>query len=107
MHPSFSFKKQLWKRLKKNKGALFGLLIIIISFFVAVFGYLIAPDNTPSADLQTVEIQAKKPGYTQRFLKIYTTGNNEQNWLHILLYGKTPDYKLIPVSGMVKNYCRN
>jgi len=31
---------------------------------------LIAPDNSPNADLQTVEIQAKKTGYTQQFLKI-------------------------------------
>lgn len=99
MQQSFSFKKQLWKRLRKNKGALFGLLIIIISFFVAVFGYLIAPDNSPNVDLQTVEIQAKKPGYTQRFLKIYTSSNNEEGWMQTLLYGKTPNYKLIPVAG--------
>jgi peptide/nickel transport system permease protein len=95
----FSFKKQLWKRLKKNKGALFGLLIIIFSFFIAVFGYFIAPDNSPNADLQTVEIQAKKPGYTQQFLKIYTNNNTKQGWFSKLSYGENPDYKLIPVTG--------
>ena len=66
----FSFKAQMWKRLKKNKGALFGFVIIILAVFISIFGYFIAPDNSPNADLQTVEIQAKKPGYSQQFLKI-------------------------------------
>ena len=67
---SFSFSAQTWRRLKKNKGALLCLGIIVMAVFVALFGYVIAPDNSPDADLQTVEIQAKKPGYSQLFLKI-------------------------------------
>jgi oligopeptide transport system permease protein len=98
-----SFSKQLWRRLKKNKGALFGLLIIIMAVLIALLGYAIAPDNSPDADLQTVEIQAKKPGYTQQFLKIYTGSNTEQSWLHNLLHGKTPVYKLLPIVGHVTN----
>ncbi len=99
MQQTYSYKKQLWKRLKKNKGALFGLLIIIISFFVAVFGYFIAPDNSPNADLQTVEIQAKKPGYQQTFLKLYTANQKQTGWFSKLLYGLPSSYQLIPVSG--------
>lgn len=99
MQQSFSFKKQLWKGLKKNKGALFGLFIIIISFLVAVFGYLIAPDNSPNADLQTVEIQAKKPGYKQLFLKIPDYKNSfTDNWFSVLLKGKTSNYRYVPIS---------
>src|SRR6187549_3876891 len=67
---SYSFSNQTWKRLKKNKGALFGLLIIFLALFITIFGYFIAPDSSPNADLQTVEIQAKRPGYVQRFLRI-------------------------------------
>ena len=37
---------------------------------VAVFAYFIATDSTPNADRQIVEIQAKKPGFTQLFLKV-------------------------------------
>ncbi|MEI9955741.1 MAG: hypothetical protein WDM90_05385 [Ferruginibacter sp.] len=46
-----------------------GLFIITIAVLLAIFGYFIAPDNSPNADLQTVEIQAKKVGYKQQFLK--------------------------------------
>ena len=95
----FSFKAQMWKRLKKNKGAMFGLAIIILAVFVTVFGYMVAPDNSPNADLQTVEIQAKKPGYSQQFLKIPGNNISEGNWLHHFISGKKNNFQLIPIKG--------
>ena len=99
MQQSFSFTQQTWKRLKKNKSALLGLSIIIIAVLLALFGYLIAPDNSPNADLQTVEIQAKKPGYTQKFLKIYENSKESSNWFSKLLFGEKLNYRLIPITG--------
>jgi peptide/nickel transport system permease protein len=97
---NFSFRAETWKRLKKNKGALLGLFIIIVAVLISVFGYVIAPDNSSNADLQTVEIQARKPGYSQQFLKIpghkKTSG---QNWFTVLLYGKQNNDRYVPISG--------
>lgn len=95
----FSFRAETWKRLKKNKGALFGLLIIILAVFISLFGYVIAPDNSPNADLQTVEIQAKKPGYTQQFLKINERKYWAGSWLEHILSGKKNHFRLIPING--------
>ena len=95
----FSYAQQTWKRLKKNKGAVFGLIIIGLSILVAIFGYLVAPDNSPNADLQTVEIQAKKPGYAQQFLKIHDPQNKKRNWLVSLIYGRPLNYHLVPING--------
>ncbi|CAN5845025.1 hypothetical protein BH11BAC4_BH11BAC4_09360 [soil metagenome] len=94
---SFSYTTQTWRRLKKNKLAFAGLVIIALSFFVAFFGYQIAPDNTPNADLQTVEIQAKKPGYTQLFLKIPDRKTIQTAWLSRFFNGSTSQYKFIPI----------
>ncbi|MEO6541026.1 MAG: ABC transporter permease [Ferruginibacter sp.] len=96
---SFSFKAEMWKRLKKNKAALFGLIIIILAVFVSLFGYVIAPDNTPNADLQMVEIQAKKPGYIQEFLKIPMTKNADGHWLDHFISGKKNNFQLLPIKG--------
>lgn len=97
---NFSFKAQMWRRLKKNRGAVFGLIIIIIALLVSILGYLIAPDNSPNADLQTVEIQAKKPGYTQQFLIIRDIKNSApENWFTVLLTGKQNNWRYIPISG--------
>ena len=100
MQQSFSFQQQTWKRLKKNKGAVFGLLIIVLAVLVSLFGYLIAPDNSPNADLQTVEIQAKKIGYTQQFLLVPDFRNNSaENSVTVLLFGKQKNYRYIPING--------
>jgi ABC-type dipeptide/oligopeptide/nickel transport system permease subunit len=98
MGQSFSFTTQTWHKLKKNKGALFGLLIIASAIFMSVFGYLIAPDTTPNADLQTVELQAKNPGFKQLFLKIPDKKNGKASWFTKLMYGRAEDYRYLPIS---------
>jgi ABC-type dipeptide/oligopeptide/nickel transport system permease subunit len=96
---NFSFKAEMWKRLKKNRGAMFGLFIIILSALVSVFSYVIAPDNSPNADLQTVEIQAKKPGYRQQFLKIPGNKISDGSWLDHFISGNKINFQLVPVKG--------
>ncbi len=96
---NFSFTVEVWKRFKKNKVAVFGLVIIILFFLAAIFGYWIAPDSSPNADLQTVEIQAKKPGYKQLFLKIPNKNYSPVNWFKQLFNGKPYEYKLIPITN--------
>ena len=98
---SFSFSAQLWKRLRKNKGALFGIVIISVAVFISIFGYLLAPDASPNADMQTVEIQAKKPGYSQLFLKIPDKKSIAVSWLQKLISGKPDDYRYLPISKYV------
>ncbi len=96
---SFSFSFKTWQRLKKNKLAFAGLIIIVLAFVIAVFGYMIAPDNTPNADLQTIEIQAKKPGYSQLFLLIPDKKNNHVTWIENILFGKPVQFRYLPISS--------
>ena len=65
---SQSFYSATFLKLKKNKGAMLGLFIIIIAFLIAVFGYFISSDSTPYANRIILEIGGKKPGYKQNFL---------------------------------------
>lgn len=97
MEQQFSYGKQLWYKLKKNKAALTGMIIIACCCFMAIFAYLIAPDHTPNADLQTVEIQAKKPGYKQLFLRIPDTKNSGTGWLTDFFFGTPSQYRYIPI----------
>ncbi len=96
---SFSFSQQTWNRLKKNKGALFGLVIIAIAVFITIFGYMVAPDGSPNADLQSVEIQAKRPGYSQLFLRIPDKKNVSVSWINQLINGKPDKYRYLPISN--------
>ena len=99
MEQQFSYNRLLWRKLKKNKAAVAGMIIIACCIFMALFAYLIAPDNTPNADLQTVEIQAKKPGYTQMFLCIPDAKNSSTGWLGNIFSGSPAQYRYIPISA--------
>ncbi|MEJ7627841.1 MAG: ABC transporter permease [Ferruginibacter sp.] len=102
MRQNFTFSSQAWFRFKKNRLAVAGLIIITASFLIAVFGYLFAPDNTPNADLQTVEIQAKKPGYEQLFLKIPDNNPSIKNGI-VLLSGKRSRFQYLPITSWQLN----
>jgi ABC-type dipeptide/oligopeptide/nickel transport system permease subunit len=94
-----SFLQITWVRLKKNKLAFAGLLVIFLSVLIAMFGYLIAPDNSPFSDMQTVEIQAKKPGFSQEFLKIPQQKITIENWVSRLFYGTPGSWSYLPISS--------
>lgn len=56
-------------RFKRNKAAMFGLFVIVAVFFIAVFAYRLAPDDTPDANEQTLPLAMMPPGY--RTLMLY------------------------------------
>src|SRR6266487_629570 len=97
---SFSFSQTAWKRLKKNKGAMFGLALIFLAILTGIFAYFIGTDSTPNADRQIVEVQAKKPGFTQVFLKVKKEKYiPPTNFFHRLIYGAEDKFNFIPVNS--------
>jgi ABC-type dipeptide/oligopeptide/nickel transport system permease subunit len=87
----------IWKKLKRKKSAMLGLYIIAFALLVCIFGYLIAPDASTDADLQTVEIQSKPAGYQQLFLKIPLNNTTTTGFLSSFFFGKTSAYKFLPI----------
>ena len=103
MPVSESIQQAAWRRLKKNKAAVCGIIIIAAAVLLAVFAYFIAPDNSPFANHMTVEIGGKNPGYRQQFLYI----KNERqpantDFFSRLLYGKQEAFTAIPVTGYLQ-----
>jgi peptide/nickel transport system permease protein len=104
MQQSFSFSQNAWRRLKKNKGAMAGLIVIFLAVLVGIFAYFLGVDSTPNADRQVVEIMASKPGYTQLFLRvkkekqISTTG-----FFQRLLFGAEDKYLYVPINSFKEN----
>jgi len=94
----YSFTKIFWKKLRRNKGAVFGLSIIVLALLTAVFAYILAPDATPDANRIIVEIAAKKPGYKQQFIKIEREQQNNTS-VSDLFFGAEDRYQYIPISS--------
>jgi len=94
-----SFQAAAWRRLKKNKGALAGLVVIIIAFVIAVFAYFIAPDPSPYANRIILEIGGEKPGFRQTFIKVKKDKDvAEASFFQQLISGKEDVYYYVPIS---------
>jgi ABC-type dipeptide/oligopeptide/nickel transport system permease subunit len=95
--------RNIWRRLRRNKGAVGGLVVIILAVIVAIMCYLIAPDNSPNANRMIVEIGGQSPGFKQQFLKIPKQKNIEKtSFLQRLLYGEEDRYQYLPITGYEK-----
>src|SRR5947199_6143295 len=101
---SQSFYSTTFLKLKKNKGAMLGLFIIIIAFLIAVFDYFISSDSTPYANRIILEIGGKKPGYRQNFLLLKKEDIHFSNgFFNQLAYGRRDPYEFIPITTATKN----
>lgn len=83
-----------WRRLKRNRIAMFGLTMIVVSCLISIFGALIRPDKTENADIEIRNIATKKPGFTCNFL-LMRKDDVEDN---------TPFYKMMFFGGRKENY---
>jgi ABC-type dipeptide/oligopeptide/nickel transport system permease subunit len=97
MNSGASFWQASWRRLRKNKGAMAGLFLIGLALFIALFGYLLAPDPSPFANRIILEIGGEKPGYQQLFLLVKKEEAAEGGFLQRLAGGKRDAYEHLPI----------
>jgi peptide/nickel transport system permease protein len=90
-----SIKKKLWQ----SPTAVFGLSIIAMAVCIAIFAYPLAPDDSPNANFQTVELQARQPGYQQWFLKIPQQATNRSTAISRFFLGYPAQNKLVPINS--------
>lgn len=63
-----SLRQLALKKFRKNKIGMFSFWYIVLCGFVAVFAYLLAPDNSPNANTMHLEIHTKKPFFSTKIL---------------------------------------
>ena len=90
---SESLSKQTWRKFKRNKIGVFGLIIILTASLISILGYLITPDKTPYANDQKPELHIKPPGFSVKMLavkknetSVYSSVFNE------MLFGKKSEF---------------
>ncbi len=86
-----------WQKFRKDLAAMFGITVILIAILVAVFGYLIAPDGTPNANRQVIELAAKKPGSSFTFFKQPRNSNKETGLLQSVFFGRPDEFSWTPI----------
>ena len=97
MRPN-SFQYAAWQRLRKNKAAVFGMIIIVVSVITAIFAYFIAPDPSPYSNRIILESGGEKPGHTQLFLKLKKQDPVPPvGFFRRLISGRPDTYSYLPV----------
>ncbi|HMR91811.1 MAG TPA: ABC transporter permease [Chitinophagaceae bacterium] len=97
---SITFQQAAWLRLKKNKGAVFGMIVIVLATLVAVFAYYIAPDPSPYANRIILETGGNKPGFSQAFIRVkMDPAPAGTGFFQRLLHGRPDAYHYIPVTS--------
>jgi peptide/nickel transport system permease protein len=92
--------RNTWKRLRRNKGALFGLIVIGAALLVALTAYYIAPDPSPDANRMIIEIGGRHPGFRQTFLLLPKERRPESpSFFGRLLYGKEDANSYVPINS--------
>src|SRR3982075_2161429 len=99
-----SFQLAAWRRLYKNKGAMFGIVIIATAVIIAIFAYFIAPDPSPYSNRIILEIGGEKPGHKQSFLKVRKEKLVQKpDFLKRLISGKEDPYYYLPIISYKKS----
>jgi peptide/nickel transport system permease protein len=102
MNKEWSAVNAAWKRLKKNKAAMAGLLVIVSLFFISLLAYVIAPDHSSNANRMIVEIGGRSPGFTQSFLLVKNPSYKKASWFSELFFGTKDPYNYIPINSYRK-----
>ena len=67
----------IWRKLWQDNRSRFGMLVLGLAFFIAIFGAYLRPDNSKNANSQNLSLAKKKPGFECDFLRIKKNGKEE------------------------------
>jgi len=82
--------------INKNLSGIISLIFIILVGFIALFGYVLAPDNSKNANQMHLSIHSKSPGFQVDMFVIPNKVENQSLIDKFLNGNKNPD-KVIPV----------
>jgi peptide/nickel transport system permease protein len=95
---STSLNQKAWKRLQRNKSAMFGLAVIVFSVVLSCLAYVISPDNSPSGNEQILQLETHPPGFSIFILKKRKVGFTKNGIVEGIVNGFTKDYEPIPIT---------
>lgn len=86
------------QKFVKNKWGAFSLVYIFLMVLMAIFAYLIAPDNTQNANQMHLSIHSKPPGFQVTLVSLPVTTPPENSWWNWIT-GFEPYTQEVPVQN--------
>jgi ABC-type dipeptide/oligopeptide/nickel transport system permease subunit len=98
-HSSSSLSVLAWRKFRKNKQGYYSLVFVCITVVVALLGYLITPDSTPSANDQYLELGLKKPGFSVSMVPVKKEQESTSSVISKMVWGEKNNFTYIPVNN--------
>ena len=81
---------------KRNFLGIISLSYIILVFFISVFAYVLAPDNSTNANTMNLSIHSKKPGFSTQML-VYKQADIKKFSFKSIFFGYKDQINQIPI----------
>lgn len=99
MNDDLSFWAAAGQRLKQNRTAMAGLVVVLLAVVIALLAYFLAPDPSPFANRIIVEIGGQKPGFQQSFILLKKDSVAATSVVQRFLYGRPDAVEFIPITA--------
>lgn len=97
-YQSESLTAETWRRFKKQKLSMLGLVIIFFACIISILGYLITPDPSPFANNQKPELHTKPPGFIVDMMRVKKNQEPDNTgWFEVMIFGKQDEFTTIPI----------
>ncbi len=96
---SMSPARRSWRRFRKNRSALFGVVIIGLALMVSILGGTIRPDGAPHANTQDVSLAMKGINFSVEMIKVRINAPKPDTpwWSQLFFGGRKSDYRDVSV----------
>ena len=91
------------RKFKKNFWGVLSFWLIVGIGLLALFAYVVAPDDSQNANQMHLSIHSQRPGFEVKMLYIPSDIKTEQSTFSKLLFGKTNNPIEIPISEYTVN----
>ncbi|MGB3591255.1 MAG: ABC transporter permease [Nonlabens sp.] len=88
------------QKFSKNFWGVLSLGIICFYALVAIFAYLLAPDNSRNANQMHISIHSQPPGFAVDMVKIPLDIETSQNFIDRWVNGRIPEFDEIPIASL-------
>jgi peptide/nickel transport system permease protein len=85
------------QKFKRNFWGIFSFWCIVIAFLLAVFAYVIAPDNSANANQMALAIHSQRPGFKVKVLEIPNASTDKISFFNRMFFGNPNPSEEIPV----------
>lgn len=92
-----SVRQIFWKRFRHNKPAVFGAVFLLLTSFLALFAYLLAPDGSNNANQQALQLIALSPGSKVAVVVLEPSAGVSSSFWQRLLNGEAHPPAFFPI----------